>query len=341
MNRSLKSILVLGLVFLLTFSLAACSSSTPAPEDNQGESENEAEASFEFTEPINLVVVFGPGSTGDVFSRELARIAEKYTGQQIIVVNKEGGSGSVGMKYMLQQPADGHTIAYHSNTFAFTMASGQLDMQPSDILPLANMAGDFHVLSVLADDDRFQTWEDVVEYAKANPGQLNMGGAQVRGNNHVFTLHMMLGADLEANYVPYDNGGKSALGLLGGNVDTLSSTSSTVRQQLENGDFRALAVTCSDRSPDYPDVPTFAELGIDNLDGYISWKGFFANPDIPDTARDKWDEVFKSVAEDPEWKEFLEKDKQIHQYMDSETFTEYFSDYVAEGVEVFEQVEIE
>ena len=115
MKRVIRLTAILCLVSLLALTLMACSKTTPTQNAAENEKENE-EASFEFTKPINLVVVFGPGSTGDIFSRAFAKVAEKYTGQQIIVVNKEGGSGAVGMKCMLSQPADGYTIAYHSNT---------------------------------------------------------------------------------------------------------------------------------------------------------------------------------------------------------------------------------
>ena len=297
-----------------------------------------AELEWQPTRPITLICVFGPGSVGDIFSRPFAEIMSRHAGVRVIVENIAGGSGSVGTMAMLSRPADGYTFSYHSNTGALNTAAGNAPFGVYDVLPVANIGSDFHTITVLRDSP-FQTFEDVVKFAHENPGRLRIGGAQVMGNNHLFGLLMMRDFEMDASYIPYDDGASSILGLLGGNVDVLLTTNSVVTPYLRSGDLRALAYTLPEPIEEHGDVPTFASLGSEGLANYISFKGMFLNPNVPPEVKRWYDYMFYRVVHDEAWLEFIASQGNIYTYMNMATFTEFYRQYIEEAREIFATVE--
>ena len=348
-NRTSFLALVMGLLIILT-ACGGASTATPATSASSAVapavSASSATAAstapvvkegWKPTKPITLICTFNAGSTGDIFSRPFAKIFSKYAGVTVVVENIGGGSGSIGTTAMLSAPADGYTFSYHSNTGALNTAAGTAPFGVDDVLPFANIGSDFHVITVNKDSD-FKTFEDLVKYAKANPGKLNVGGAQIMGNNHLFALLMLRDFQIDASYIPYDDGAASALGLLGKNVDCLMSTASTVRSYIESGDFRPLAYTLEKGSPAMKDTPTFASLKSPGLANYISFKGMFINPKCPDDVKAWYDEMGKKVCSDPEWLAFLELQGQENTYMGMKEFTEYYKQYVKDAADLFAKV---
>jgi putative tricarboxylic transport membrane protein len=283
---------------------------------------------------INLVVPFTAGSPGDVFSRTFGKIAEKYLGQTLVIVNKEGGSGAIGVTHMLSQPADGYTIVYHSSTFAYTMAAGQVSFKTNDILPIATINADYQTVGVKKDSP-FKTFDELVKFAKANPGKLKFSGSTVKGTNHVLALKIFKEAGIQASYIPYDGGNKSVLALLGGNVDALVGSSSVVNAQVDSGDLRLLAVSSGERVPNRKDVPTLKELGLTKIVDENIWRGFFGKPGIPKERLNKLESAFEQVVKDPAWQEYQKKENQIDFYKNSADFTKYFEQFMKDGEEVF------
>ncbi|SDI83457.1 Bug family tripartite tricarboxylate transporter substrate binding protein [Paenibacillus naphthalenovorans] len=339
MIGKIKSVMASVIILSLAFTLAACGSqSQTQPAGGTADSPSTPPEDDYPNKPINLVIPFSPGVAGDTFSRTFAKIAEKYVGQPFVPVNKEGGSGAVGVSYMMSQPADGYTITYHSSTFAYTMASGQVPFKTKDIVPIASINADYQVLAVLKESP-FSTFDDFVRYAKANPGKLKVSGSQTKGTNHVFLYKILKEAGIEANYIPYDGGSKTLLALLGGNVDALVSSSSVVNQHVDSGEVRILAVTGSERAPNRPDVPTFKELGLTNIVDENLWRAFFGKPGIPQHRLEKLSKAFEQVIQDPEWRKFMETDQQIDFYKNTADFTEYFNNYVTDAEEVFKNLE--
>ena|GEM_PF-524400 len=291
-------------------------------------------ADWKPTKPITLICPFAPGSVGDTFSRPFAEVLSKHAGVKVLVENIGGGSGSIGTMAMLRKPADGYTFSYHSNTGALNTAAGSAPFGVDSVLPVANICSDFHIISVVKDSP-FKTFNDLVAFAKANPGKLKIGGAQVMGNNHLFGLLIMRDFSIDASYIPYDDGASSVLGLLGKNTDCLLSTNSTAAAYAKNGDTRVLAYTLSKPTEEYPGVPTFASLGSTGLDNYISFKGMFINPKCPPEVRKWYDETFKKVCQDKAWQDFIGLQGQVDTYMDMATFSAYYKKYVTAAKELF------
>ena len=294
-----------------------------------------AASEWQPTRPITLICVFPPGSVGDIFSRPFAEIMSRHAGVRVVVENIGGGSGSIGTMAMLSRPADGYVFSYHSNTGALNTAAGTAPFGVADVLPIANIGSDFHTITVLA-DSQFATFEDVVKFAHENPGQLKIGGAQVMGNNHLFGLLIMRDFEIDAAYIPYDDGASSILGLLGRNVDVLLTTNSAVTPYLANGDLRALAYTLPEPIAEHGDVPTFASLGSPGLTSYISFKGMFMNPNAAPEIQKWYDDMGNKVCNDPEWLNFIASQGNVNTYMNMSDFTDFYRRYVEEAREIFD-----
>jgi putative tricarboxylic transport membrane protein len=329
-NKVVSSIFILFLVL----ALVACGAQKKSTEVASNGVGSAKKADDYPNKAINLVVPFTAGSPGDVFSRTFGKIAEKYLGQPLVIVNKEGGSGAIGVTHMLSQPADGYTIVYHSSTFAYTMAAGQVSFKTKDILPIATINADYQTVGVNKDSP-FKTFDDLVKFAKANPGKLKVSGSTVKGTNHVLALKIFKEAGIQASYIPYDGGNKSVLALLGGNVDALVGSSSVVNAQVDSGDLRLLAVSSGERVPNRKDVPTLKELGLTKIVDENIWRGFFGKPGIPKERLEKLEKAFEQVVKDPAWQEYQKKENQIDFYKNSADFTKYFEQFMKDGEEVF------
>jgi putative tricarboxylic transport membrane protein len=341
LKRNVKQLIALTVIFMLVFALAACGAQTPTKQGVGGAAPKDSAPTKKAdnfpAKPINLVIPFGPGAAGDIFSRTFAKVAEKYFGQPIIPINKEGGSLAVGISYALSQPADGYNFVMGSSTIVYTIAAGQAPFKATDLLPLGTLKADYQVMAVKK-DSQFKTFDDVVKYAKANPGKLKVGGSSTKSVNHVFALKIFEGAGIKASYIPYDAGNKTLLALLGGNIDAALSSANVVNQQVDSGDLRLLAVTSSKRVPDRPDVPTFKELGLTNIEDLLNWNGFFIKPGTPQEIVDKYNKVFEQVLNDPEWKDYLKKDKQMDFYKNSADFNKFFNNEVSDGMKLFKDL---
>lgn len=334
--RKKFSVLTMVLLLLL-FVLAACNSSTKTNESaNPASGEDKKESDFP-NKPITMIVPFSAGGSGDIMTREVAKLAEKEFGQTVVVENKEGGSGAIALNYAISKPADGYTILNHSSTLPLTMASGEIPFKAEDIQPVATMVSNYQVLAV-PKDSPFKTFQDFVDHAKENPGKLNVVSSQTYGTTHIFSLKIMEGADINFNYIAYDGGSEALTRILGGNGDAITSSGEVVQQQVESGDLRLLGVSSAERIPTHPDVPTFKELGIDSIDDELIWRAYFVKPGTPKEAVDKITEVLRKVSETPEFKEYAKKTNQDIYFKTGEEFTNLFNNYYEDGKKLFESI---
>jgi putative tricarboxylic transport membrane protein len=325
MKRSF--LLVLGLSLLLVV-LAACNSS---------QTEKVSGSTSEYpNDTITMVVPFSAGGSGDIMTREIAKISEDMFGQKIVVENKDGGSGSIALNHVLKKEADGYTILNHSSTLPLTMASGGIPFKPEDITPIATMVSNYQVLAVPA-DSQFKTFEDFVAYAKDHPGELDVVSSQTNGTNHVFALKIMDGSGIDLNYIAYDGGGEALTRILGGNGDAIASSGEVVQQQVESGELRLLGVSSTERIPQHPDVPTFKEMGLERIDDELIWRGYFVKPGTPPEAIEKITEVLKQVTETEEFKEYAKKTNQDIYFKSGEELDKIITTYYNDGVELFEK----
>ncbi|KJS88382.1 MAG: hypothetical protein JM58_01030 [Peptococcaceae bacterium BICA1-8] len=328
MKRNLRLIAVV-LTILLIFALTGCSNQNTAPAND---APKEAPKPEYPTKPITMLIPFSAGGSGDVISRQVAMIAEKYLGQPVVPKNVPGGSGAICITQMLSLPADGYTIMNHSTTMPFTIASGDLDVDIDKIQSIATVSGSAQVIGVLSDAP-YQTWDELLAYSKEN--KLKIGGSQVNGTNHVFYLKLLDKTGLNAEYIPYDGGGDTMLSLLGENVDAIVLSCEPPTQYVEAGQVKLLGITGDERNPRFSDTPTFKELGVDGLENELIWRGYFVQKGTPQEVLDKLGEVWKQVLADPKWDEFIAKNGDDELYRDGATLDKMLRDTIADGQKYF------
>ncbi|MFD4837438.1 Bug family tripartite tricarboxylate transporter substrate binding protein [Achromobacter sp. NPDC058515] len=229
------------------------------------------------SKPITLVVPFAPGGTVNLMGRLLANHMSEALGQPVIVENKPGGGGSIGANVVAKAPADGYTL--------LLATMGQQSIQPlltknlpydaaKDFAPVALFSTVPNVLAVSVDTPASNVAE-LVEYARQNPGKLNMASAGIGSVNHLTGELFMFRSGARFEHVPYRGAGPATAELLSGQVQVLFANLPNVLAYVKPGKVRVLAVASEKRSPAIPDVPTLAEAGV--KDAVVeSWYGVMA-----------------------------------------------------------------
>ena len=237
--------------------------------------------------PVRIVVPFAPGGTTDILARALAPELAKAFGQQFLVDNKPGAGGNLGAAEVARAPADGYTLLMGTvGTHGINQALyPKLPYDPiKDFAPVTLVAAVPNVLVMnpaKAQEYKIQSVPDLIRYAKANPGKLNMASS---GNGTSIHLSGELFKSMTGTYMvhfPYRGSGPALMDLIGGNMDLMFDNLPSAMQHIKAGKLKALAVTTAKRSEALPDVPTIAEAGP--VPGYeaSSWFGLLAPAGTP------------------------------------------------------------
>lgn len=281
---------------------------------------------------IQWIIPFSAGSGADTFARTLIAATEDVLGVSIVPVNRDGGGTAIGTTAAATQAPDGYTLFSQSDTLALGLSKGDWPVSVDDVQAVARINADFKVLMVPASSP-FSTFEEFVAHAKANPGQIKMGGVGSRSWSSAFVRKLTNAAGIEVTYVPYDGGSKVVSAILGENIDAAVITSSNINAQVDAGEIRMLAQSLGERTPERPDVPTFKEMGLTQIDGDVLWRGVFAPAGVPEEVLAKLSAAFEQAIKDPRWRDYMAKQKQQDAFMDHAAFDEYFRARVAELVE--------
>jgi len=278
------------------------------------------------SKPITMVVPFPPGGVADIVGRPLAAQMEKTLKQPIVVVNRTGAGGAVGMASVAKAPADGYTILMALSSISIFPVSDRINgktpsYEMKDFAPIALITADPTVLVVSADSP----WKNLKEFvasAKAYPGKINYSSSGVYGTLHVAMEIFANAAGIQLFHVPYQGGGPALTALLGGQVHALASGPAPAVGQIKAGKMRALASWSTERLPLMPDVPTFKELGYD-AEFYI-WSGVFAPAAIPTPVLDRLRAAVREASTSPEFKGAMEKVQTPVSYLDAPAFRSYW-----------------
>ena len=239
--------------------------------------------------PVRLVVPFAPGGTTDMLARALAPELSKAFGQQFIVENKPGAGGNIGAAEVAHSAPDGYTILMGTvGTHGINQSLySKMPYDPiKDFAPITMVAGVPNVLVMnpaKAAEAKINNVKDLIRYAKANPGKLNMASS---GNGTSIHLSGELLKTMTGTYMvhfPYRGSGPALLDLIGGTMDLMFDNLPSAMPQIKAGKLKAFAVTSAERSAALPDLPTIAEAGVPGFDA-SSWFGLLApagtSPDI-------------------------------------------------------------
>ena len=278
------------------------------------------------SKPITMIVPFPPGGVADIVGRPLAAQMEKTLKQPVVVVNRTGAGGAVGMAAVAKAAPDGYTILMGLSSISIFPVSDRINgktpsYEMKDFAPIALITADPTVLVVSADSP-WKNLKEFVESAKAYPNKINYSSSGVYGTLHVSMEIFANAAGIKLFHVPYQGGGPALTALLGGQVHALASGPAPAVGQIKAGKMRALASWSTERLPLMPDVPTFKELGYD-AEFYI-WSGVFAPAAIPTPVLDRLRAAVREAATSPEFKGAMEKVQTPVNYLDAPAFRTYW-----------------
>ncbi|MBX3535898.1 MAG: tripartite tricarboxylate transporter substrate binding protein [Xanthobacteraceae bacterium] len=254
--------------------------------------------------PITLIVPWAPGGSTDQTARVLAKAAENYLGQPIIVVNRPGASTTIGMAELAKATPDGYTIGTLSSTGYLVKLQGrQLSFDPIEDFSYISYYGDNLIGIAVLTDSPYKTLKELVAFGKANPGKLKYGTAGVGTTQHLTIEALQRDSGAKFVHVPQQGSAASAPALLGGHVDFIMETS-VWAPFIESKQMRLLAVSATKRSDVYPDVPTFTELGFKSL---RSVQAIIAPKGLPEDIRAKLESAFRKALNDKAFQATMQK----------------------------------
>jgi tripartite-type tricarboxylate transporter receptor subunit TctC len=231
--------------------------------------------------PVRIVVPFAPGGGTDIVARKLGEAIAGDLGQPVVIENKPGAGTIIGTNAVATSPPDGYTLLMA--TFAHAVNLSLYAKLPYDTFrafdPVALVARSFNVVVV---DPRLPigSIRDLISYAKANPGAVNFGSYGVGTSAHLAGELFKSLTGVNLTHVPYKGAAPALTDLLGGQIQVMFATVASAAAYVQGGQLRALAVTSSERSPAFPELPTVAESGAP---GYVaeSWYGLYAPAGTP------------------------------------------------------------
>ncbi|MFA5514209.1 MAG: tripartite tricarboxylate transporter substrate binding protein [Sphaerochaetaceae bacterium] len=257
------------------------------------------------TKNIDMTVLFQAGQAGDVIGRKAADLANRHLPKPIISNNRLGGGGAVGYQYVLGQPADGYNIVWNSTSInvAYHQGNMPVDKGWDAFRGVANLTMEASGLAIRGDDNRWNTFEEFVAYAKAHPNELTISNSGVGSFNHLAAEAITGYAGIKVKHIPMD-AGQSIASLLGGKVDAMVNMTFDISQHAKAGTMKPLVVIAPKRLAVLPNTPTMKELGYD-IDIQM-YRGIAVHKDTPDYIVDVLEEAFMKAGNDPEFREFAE-----------------------------------
>jgi tripartite-type tricarboxylate transporter receptor subunit TctC len=271
------------------------------------------------SKPITLVVPFPPGGVADIVARPAAEALSRALATPVVIENKAGAGGGIGMGYAAKAKPDGYTLLLALSSISILpeadKITGRSPMYQLDaFVPIARLTADPTVLAVRADSP----WKTVVEFvadAKKRPGGITYGSSGNYGTMHVPMEMFANSAGIKLLHVPYTGGGPAVVGLLGGNVDALATGPSTVIQHVKAGKVRVLASWGDKRLASMPEVPTLIESGYDAV--FFQWSGVFAPAGTPEPVLARLREAARAAAADPKFVAAMATIETPVQYLDA------------------------
>jgi tripartite-type tricarboxylate transporter receptor subunit TctC len=254
---------------------------------------------------ITLISPYGVGGDSDFSGRNLAPIATKLLGQNVIVQNIAGASGTIGSQKVRTSPPDGYTLLVsRGGSQAITPALDSATPYKWNDFTFISLLDFNPVVCVVKPDAPYKNMKDLIAAIKANPGKLNYASAGAGTTQHLAVEVILRDVGLTssaATMIPYKGGGQATTALLGGEVDFLCNNLTTIVGQIKGNAMRALVTSASARLKDFPNIPTAKDEGIPNLEKVMGWSGLYGPPGLPAEVVEKWQAALKEVAKTSTW----------------------------------------
>ena len=245
---------------------------------------------------ITYVIPFAPGGESDVAARLQAEVFKAKYGKDMIIVNKPGAGGGLAWSQMNSTPGDGYTIVgVNLPHIVLQPLEGTVNFKTEDTTPVYF----FHYTPdavIVADSSPFKTLDDLIKAAREKPEVVTFAGSGTNSANHAAWARFDRDFAVKTTYVPFKGTGDMVSSILGGHVSAAMSYSTLAIQQ--KGKMRMLAVASDRRLPQFPDVPTFRELGVDWVDG--AYRGIGVPKSTPPELRKQISDMMDAINKDPD-----------------------------------------
>ena len=257
------------------------------------------------TKPVRLVIGFAPGGGTDVTARALSTKLSGPFGQQVIVDNRPGHSGTIAADIVSKSTPDGHTVLL--GTIALVINPILTKKMPfdtfKDLLPVTQAVDSTNIL-IVNPAVPAKSVKELIALAKAKP--LNCGSSGIGGTGHLAVELFNLQAGTKITHVPYKGGGPAMVDLLGGQIQLIFATAASSITHIQSGKARALAVTTAKRSSLVPDLPTVAEAGLKGYEAN-NWNGFYVPAGTPRAIVNRLNKELAAALTASDIKDFLFK----------------------------------
>jgi tripartite-type tricarboxylate transporter receptor subunit TctC len=290
--------------------------------------------------PITMIVPFPPGGLADLVARPVAEALSRELGQPVVIENKAGAGGGIGMGLAAKAKPDGYTVLMALSSLTVIPEADALRGRApmfnlSELRPLARFTADPTVLVVRADAP-WKTVQAFLEDAKKRPGAINYGSSGNYGTMHVPMEILSQAAGVTLSHIPYTGAGPAIVALLGGQIDAVSSGPATVLQHIKAGKLRALGHWGVGPLVALPDVPSLRDAGLQA--DYAQWSGLFIPAATPEPIAQRLRLAAKIAAQDAKVKEVIGNAGSPIQYQDAPEFEKYVQADARRMVDVVKRI---
>jgi putative tricarboxylic transport membrane protein len=247
---------------------------------------------------VTLITSSGPGGGGDIFLRQLTKVLGPAWGIDFVVENVPGSGGAKAMQRIVDSPSDGSIFYGVSTQHIIVSILSDPPVKYTDMQPVVNVIFDAPVLYVPTDFP-FETLSELIDHIRANPGTFKWGVGSAASGDRMAAEVIKKTQDLDFVIATHDSGGDQLVAVLGGSVELGTGDAQEVAPHVESGDLRILAALTAERLPNYPDVMTAAEQGVQVVP--TRFRGIVGHKDLPPDVIAAWEQAIKLVLEDPEY----------------------------------------
>jgi putative tricarboxylic transport membrane protein len=276
--------------------------------------------------PINIIIHAGAGGGSDIFARTMAAAMDKdkLLPQPLVVENKPGGSGGIAFAYVAGKKKDPYFLVTAVTSFLTTPLMGLTPVGLKDFTPIANFAFDEYMLMVNT-NSKFKTAKDAVDFAKANPKKVTVGGTQLGSSDSICAYLIEKATGVQLNYIVFNGGGEVNAALLGGHIDMAVANPGEALELYKSSKVRILGVFAEKRLGGAPDIPTLKEQGINAI--YVQNRGLAAPAGIPADARKVLEEAFLKYTKSETFKKYCKDNMLSEAYMDGAAFGKFLDEW--------------
>jgi putative tricarboxylic transport membrane protein len=269
---------------------------------------------------VEIIVGWGAGGGTDTYMRAISIQARRLMKNPLVIINMPGASGAKAAEYVQQQPADGYTLWACGSNFPINIALKKTKASADDFQPIIRNQWDVGMIQTSPDKGRFNSIQELIEYAKEHPDSVSIGGTGAASYDEIVLSLFAEEAGITIKYIPYESAGKMHAAVLGGHLDAMFEEPGPTIDLIESGKLKPLLVFMEEKLKEFPDVPSSTELGFDVTLGI--WRGLLCKKGTPPEIVKYLHDIFKASAENSIY-QAIEKQRYLHLrpgYMGSEDF---------------------